>query len=76
VERDEKLAALRLTLKGDGWTQVMWPRLASELVAARLRLEGAPAEDAVRIAQIQAEIRLLRALTEQPREYFEPVEAD
>jgi hypothetical protein len=54
----------------------MWPKLAAELVAARLRLEGAPAEDAVRIAQIQAEIRLLRALTEQPREYFEPVEAD
>lgn len=68
-DRRELLAA---TLESEGWRWVMLPQLVEDLDRLRGLLEMAAPGDVAMIAGLQAEIRRLKAMTENPREYFRP----
>lgn len=70
ITKQDRIEALRGTLQSEGWRLAIRPKLERELAAARSRLEDA--EDIDKVREAQAEIRLLRRMTENPEGWFKP----
>jgi len=69
-QHSELREALAETLRSPGWLEVIRPKLAARLAAARAALEDAQPTDAARIAGLQSGILLLREIVDQPEVTF------